>query len=174
MTTIKKVFTNIYCKIYTDNFKEEMINRLATGEEIYEFLMKDTGQCFDESGNLIPGDCNLYYLGCNEKFGHMQLDDKVWSWSFGESSFDTVEAFISKLYQKKLISGFQFHTLMSKIDGGRQINNMYHICDYLTCKRDGIPWTKKPDTPDFRKTIKKMIGGVKASFQKQGYQFYVS
>jgi hypothetical protein len=71
----KKVFVSIYCKIYTDNFSEEMVNRLATGTEIYEFLMKDAGQCFDESGNLIPGDCNLWYLGCNEKFGHLQLDD---------------------------------------------------------------------------------------------------
>ena len=125
----KKVFVSIYCKIYTDNFSEEMINRMATGDGIYEFLMKDAGQCFDDSDNPLPGDCNLWYLGCNEKFGHLQLDDKVWNWSFGESSFDTVEAFVSMLYQKKLISGFQFHTLMSKIDEGRQIDNMYNIRD---------------------------------------------
>jgi hypothetical protein len=151
-----------------------MVNRLATGDEIYEFMMKDAVQSFDESGNLIPGDCNLYYLGCCQKFGCIQLDDKVWSWSFGESSFDTVEAFISMLYQKKLISGSRFHTLMSKIDEGRRIDNMYYIGDYLICKRDGIPWTKKPDVTDFRITIKEMIGGVEASFHKQGYRFYVS
>jgi hypothetical protein len=71
-----------------------MVNGMATGFEIYEFLMKDAGQCFDESGDLIPGDCNLYYLGCNEKSGHIQLDEKVWSWSFGKSSFDNPEAFV--------------------------------------------------------------------------------
>ena len=174
MTMDKKVFVSIYCKIYTDNFSEEMVDRLATGDEIYEFLIKDAGQCFDESGGLTPGDCQLWYLGCNEKFGHMQLDDKVWRWSFGESSFENPEAFVSTLYQKNLISGFQFHTLMGKIDEGRRIDNMYYICDYLICKRDRIPWTKKRDAPDFRETIKKMISGVETSFQKQGYQSYVS
>ena len=114
----KKVFISIYCKIYTDNFSKEMVNRLATGTEIYEFLMKDAGQCFDESDNPIPGDCNLWYLGCNEKFGHLQLESKLWSWGFGESSFDNVAAFVSVLYQRKLISGYQFHALMGKIDEG--------------------------------------------------------
>jgi hypothetical protein len=169
----KNVFVSIYCKIFTDNFSEEMDNRMATGEEIYEFMMKDAGQCFDQSGNLIPGDCNLWYLGCNEKFGHLQLDDKVWNWSFGESSFDTVEAFVSTLYHKKLISGFQFHTLMGKIDEGRRIDNMYHIRDYLICNWDGIPWTKDSDTGKFRDDIKQMIGDVEKSFQKNGYRVFL-
>lgn len=174
MATIKKVFTNIYCKIFTDIFSEEMVNRPASGDEIYEFLMKDAGQCFDESGDLIPGDCHLWYLGCNEKFGHMQLDDKIWRWSFGASSFDNPEAFVSTLHRKRLISCFQYHTLITKIEEGRRIDNMYYICDYLICKRDGIPWTKEHDAPDFRRTIKEMVGGVETSFQKKGYQFYVS
>ena len=170
----KKVFVSIYCKIYTDNFSDEMANRVATGNEIYQFLMKDAGQCFDESGDLIPGDCHLWYLGCNEKFGHMQQDDKVWRWSFGKSSFENPEAFVSTLYQKKLISGIQFHTLMSTTGEGRRIDNMYHIRDYLLCKRDGIPWVKRFDAPDFRRTIKEMVCGVETSFQKKGYHLYVS
>jgi len=173
MSVYKKVFVNIYCKIYTDNFSEEMVNRLATGTEIYEFLMKDAGQCFDESDNPIPGDCNLWYLGCNEKFGHLQLESKLRSWGFGESSFDNVAAFVSVLYQRKLISGYQFHALMGKIDEGRQIDNMYRIRNYLICKRDEIEWHKKPDAGKFRDDIKQMIGDVETSFQKQGYHFYV-
>ena len=174
MSVYKKVFVNIYCKIYTDNFSEEMVNRLATGTEIYEFLMKDAGQCFDESDNPIPGDCNLWYLGCNEKFGHLQLESKLWSWGFGESAFDIVAAFVSVFYQRKLISGYQFHALMGKIDEGRQIDNMYHIRDYLISKRDGIAWHKKPKAGKVRNDIKQMIGDVETAFQKQGYQFYVS
>ena len=173
MPAFNKVFLSIYCKIYTDNFSEEMINRMATGIEIYEFLMKDAGQCFDDSGNPIPGDCNLWYLGCNEKFGHLQLDDKVWNWSFGESSFDTVEAFVSTLYQRKLISGMQFHTLIGKIDEGHQIDNMYNIRDYLICNRDRTPWTKDSDTGKFRDDIKQMIGDVEKSFQKNGYRLFL-
>ena len=79
-----------------------------------------------------------------------------------------------RFIRKKLISDVQFHTLMGKIDEERRIDNMYNIRDYQLCKRDGIPWTKKPDVPDFRRTIKEMVGGVKASFQNQGYQFYVN
>jgi len=173
MPNIKKLFTNIYCKIFTDNFSEKMVNRMATGDDIYEFLMKDAGQCFDYSDNPLPGDCNLWYLGCNEKFGHLQLDDKVWNWSFGESSFDTVEAFTSELYQKKLISGFQFQKLMSKIDEGCQIDNMYYICDYLIYKRDGMPWVKRPAAFDFRKGIKQMVDQTVKSLQSHGYRIHL-
>jgi len=174
MPNNKKVFVSIYCKIYTDNFSEEMVNRLATGDQIYQFLIKDAGQCFDESSNPIPGDYNIWYLGCNEKFGHLQMDDMIWKWSFGGSSFDNVEAFVSTLYLRKLISGYQFHALMEKIDAGRQIDNMYHIRNYLICKRDEIAWNKKPDAGKFRDDIKQMIGGVETTFQKHGYKFYVS
>ena len=173
MSNNKKVFVNIYCKIYTDNFSNEMVNRMATGDEIYEFLMKDAGQCFDDSGNLIPGDCIIWYLGCNEKFGHLQLDDKVWRWSFGESSFDNVEAFVSTLYQKKLISGFQFHAFMGKIDEGRLIDNMYHIRDYLKCKRDGTPWVKRPCASDFREDIKHMVDQTAKCFRLNGYRVHI-
>ena len=173
MPVYKKVFVSIYCKIYTDNFSEEMVNRMATGDEIYEFLMIDAGQCFDESGNLILGDCHLWYLGCSEKFGHLQLDGKVWNWSFGESSFDTVEAFVSALYQKKMISGFQFHILMAKIDEGHRIDNIYHIRDYLVCKRDGIAWNKILDASDFRDGIKMMVGQTVRSLRLNGYQVHL-
>jgi hypothetical protein len=172
MPACKKVFVSIYCKIYTDNFSEEMVDRMATGNEIYEFLMQDAGQCFDDSGNLLPGDCNIWYLGCNEKVGHLQLDDKVWNWSFGESSFDTVEAFVSTLYQKKLISGFQFHTLMGKIDEGRRIDNMYLILDYLICKRDKIPWVKKPNAGYFRDDIKEMVDRTVKSLRPNCYRVH--
>ena len=70
----KAVFVSIFCKIYTDNFSEEMVNRQATGQEIYEFLLREAQQCFNSNGEPIPGDCNLWYLGCNEKFGHLALE----------------------------------------------------------------------------------------------------
>jgi hypothetical protein len=171
MTNDKKVFVSIYCKIYTDNFSDQMIDQKATGKEIYEFLIKDAGQCFYELGHPISGDCNMWYLGCNEKFGHLQLDDKVWQWSFGESSFDNVEEFVSTLYSKKIITDIQFQNLLAKIDEGRQIDNMYLIRDYLICKRDGLQWVKRSDALEFRNTMKQMIGDVKKSFQKRGYRF---
>ena len=173
MPAHKKVFVSIYCKIYTDNFNEKMVNRMATGNEIFEFLMKDAGKCFDDCGKLIPGDCNLWYLGCNEKFGHLQLDDKVWNWSFGESSFNNVEAFVSALYQKKVISGFLFHTLMAKIDEGHQIDNMYYIRDYLIGKRDGTSWVKRPGASDFRKGIKQMVDQTVKSLRSHGYRVHL-
>jgi len=127
----KKVFVNIYCKIYTENFSEKMLDKTVTGLEIYEFLMQDAGCCFDEADNLILGDCNLWYLGSNEKFGHMRIDDKEWGWSYGGSSFNNVESFTATLYHEDLISKLQFHTLMNKCGEGRLIGSMYNIRDYL-------------------------------------------
>jgi hypothetical protein len=172
MDKSKEVFVSIYCKIYTDNFSDEMTNVFATGQKIYQFLMKDAGQCFCDNGKPIPGDCNLWYLGCNEKFGHLVLDDSCWYWSFGESSFDTVEAFVSELYERQLISKKQFQTLKNKIDEGRRIDNMYDIRDYLVLKHLGISWIKRPDASKFRDEMKQMIGEVERSFRDRGYQFY--
>ena len=137
MPNNKKVFVSIHCKIYTDNFSEEMVNRKATGQEIYEFMMRDAGQCFDSNKEPIPGDCSLWYLGCNEKLGHLALEHNLWFWSFGESSFDKVQAFVSMLFKKRLVSTQQHQTLVDKITEGRRINNMYDIKDYLICKRAG-------------------------------------
>ena len=168
----RKVFTSIYAKIYLDTFDEKMADRLATGTEIYDFLMEDANLCVGEDGQIIPGDCNLWYLGCNEKFGHLALEYDLWSWGFGESSFDYVEAFVSTLYRNKLIYSFQFHTLMARIDEGRQIDNMYHIRDYLICKRNGIPWVKRPGAENFRSDMKQRVFEVERSFHDRGYQFY--
>ena len=172
MPLYNKVFVSIYCKIYTDNFSEEMVNRMATGNEIYEFLMKDAGQCFDESGNLIPGDCNLWYLGCNEKFGHLVLEYDLWSWNIGESSFDHVQAFVSMLYEKKVVFKKQYRTLMDKIDEGRLIDNMYDIKHYLICKMEGKPWIKRPGAENFRSDMKQRVFEVERSFSNKGYQLY--
>jgi hypothetical protein len=167
----KKVYVNIYCKIYTDSFSDEMFNQKATGLEIYEFLMKDSQHCFDNNGKIIPGDCNLWYLGCNEKFGELVLEDKVWKWSFGESSFDNVQAFISVLCEKDLISNLLYRVLMYKIAEGRLIDNMYDIRDYLICKRKGGSWSKTQNASRFRDEIKRFVTDVKVYFQKKGYHF---
>ena len=37
----EKAYVSLYCKIYTENFSNEMIDRYATGKEIYNFLLKD-------------------------------------------------------------------------------------------------------------------------------------
>jgi len=167
-----KVFVSVYCKIYNDTFSDEMADRLVTGQEIYDFLMEDASHCFTEDGQIIPGDCNLWYLGCNEKFGELVLEDKVWKWSFGESSFDNVQAFVSTLFQKKLITGAQFHTLMGKIDEGRQIDNMYDIKDYLICKSEGRSWSKTKNASKFRDEMKRFVGSIERSYQHNGYRVF--
>ena len=172
MKNNKKVYVNIYCKIYTDTFSDEMLNRKATGQEIYEFLMKDSQHCLDDNGKIIPGDCNLWYSGCNEKFGELVLEDKIWKWSFGESSFDNVQAFVSMLYEKVLISKQQYGALMNKISEGRLIDNMYDIKDYLICKREGRSWSKTQNATMFRDEMKQFVTDVKKNLQNDGYQVY--
>jgi hypothetical protein len=168
----RKVFTSIYAKIYLDTFDENMADRLATGTEIYEFLMEDANLCVSEDGQIIPGDCNLWYLGCNEKFGFMVLEESIWTWDPGESSFDTVIAFVIELKTLGIITKKQFQILIDKIAEGRLIDNMYDIGKYLISKQDGVAWNKKQDAGKFRDDIKRMVGDVEKSFKDNGYQFF--
>ena len=167
-----KVFVSIYCKIYSDTFDDKMIDRLATGTEIYGFLMEDASHCFTEDGQIIPGDCNLWYLGCNEKFGELVLENKVWKWSFGESSFDNVEGFVIGIYKMGVITRQQYRALTDKIKGGRLIDNMYDIGAYLICKRDGIVWNKTENASKFRDEMKRFVGSIEQSYQQNGYRVY--
>ena len=134
----EKAYVSIYCKIYTENFSQEMIDRYATGKEIYNFLLKDAKCC-----RPMKGDCNLWYLGSNEKFGNIIYKDQVWHWSFGESSFDTVQAFIDAVYQDGLFTRRQYRNLSAKIAEGRLIKDMYQISDYLFQKHQPKTTTAK-------------------------------
>ena len=169
----RKVFTSIYCKLYNYSFDDKMNDRLATGQEIYEFLMEDANQCFTEDGQIIPGDVNLWYLGSNEKWGFMVVEDAIWTWRHGESSFDTVLAFVIELNTLGIITNEQYQILIDKIDEGRLIDNMFDIADYLICKRDGKQWSKTESALTFRDDIKKIVGDVGKSFEDDGYDFYI-
>ena len=98
-TSDKRAYVSIYCKIYTENFSQAMIDRYATGKEIYNFLLKDAKCCLP-----LKGDCNLWYLGSNEKFGHIIYNERVWHWSWGEASFDTVQEFIDAVNKDGLFT----------------------------------------------------------------------
>ncbi len=136
MDPTEKIPVSIHCKIYTDTFSGEMLDQEATGKELFEFLMKDSGHCIDDNGQLVAGDCNLWYLGCNEKFGFLKYKDKIFNWSFGEASFDRVQKFISLIHRDGHFTNQQYQMLMDKIQEGRLINSMYHIKDYLICKQN--------------------------------------
>ena len=128
-TSDKRAYVSIYCKIYTNNFSDEMIDRYASGKEIYNFLLKDAKCCLP-----VKGDCNLWYLGSNEKFGDIIYNEKVWHWGWGESSFDTVQEFIDAIYKDGLFTKGQYLKLLAKIEEGRTIGDMYQITDYLSGK----------------------------------------
>ena len=128
-TSDKRAYVSIYCKIYTENFSDEMIDRYATGKEIYNFLLRDAKCCLP-----LKGDCNLWYLGSNEKFGNIIYNDRVWHWSWGEASFDTVQEFIDVVYKDGLFTKGQYLKLSAKIEEGRMIGDMYLIGEYLSEK----------------------------------------
>jgi hypothetical protein len=167
----KKVFVSIYCTVFNDAFSDEMLNRMATGKEIFDFLMKDAGLSTAEYGELIPGDCNLWYLGCNEKLGCLRYKDHIFSWEFGDSSFDRVESFVFLLYFEKVFTKEQFETLMTKIQEGRTIDNMYDIPRYLKEKRDGKSWTKTKEALEFRLRIKRFAARVHQHLQNEDFFF---
>jgi len=165
MSNCQKVPVSIYCKIYTDSF-DYIDNEMLTGDEIYKFLMKDGQHCIDENGEMdIPGDCNIWYLGCNEKFGELKYKDKIWEWDFGGSSFDKVEEFVRAIYEDGHFTEQQFQLLMDKIQEGRCIDNMYDIRDYLICKSEGRSWFKTEESSRFRDDMKRFVGTVESYFQ---------
>jgi len=172
MNNDRKVFVDIYCKIYTDSFSNKMNYQMATGNEIFEFLMSDAQMCFDDNEQLIPGDCNLWYLGCNEKFGYMRFEDKIWRWSFGESSFDRVNEFVTAIYDEGLFTEQQFQSLKDKINEGRLFDNMYDLKDYLICKHKGKPWIKTREALEFRDEMKQMVDDTERSLTEKGYQVH--
>lgn len=131
MNKPKKAFVSIYCKIYAENFSDEMICRQATGKEIHDFLIKDAGLYADKDDNPLPGDANIWYLGTNEKVGCLVYKDKTWRWGWGESSFDIVEEFIRTIYEDGLFTEDQYLNLMAKISEGRKIKDMYAIGNHL-------------------------------------------
>jgi len=171
VTDEKKVFVNIYSKIYTDNFSDEMVNRMATGKEIFDFLMKDARLSFDEEDHLIPGDLNLWYLGCNEKFGCLRVKDRIMEWDFGESSFDRVESFISLIYLEGVFTDEQYQALMEKIKEGRQVDNMYDIPKYLLSKKKGVSWVKTEEADKFRDDMKRFVAKVKEHLKHEDFIF---
>ncbi len=165
----RKVYVSIYCKIQSEAFSQDMVNRMATGQEIHDFLMKDAGLCRDDDDQIIPGDCNLWYLGCNEQFGCLKYQDKVLSWNFGESSFARVTTFIGLIFQDGVFTNKQFRNLFDKILEGRQIDCMHDIKDYLVAKREGRPWTKTKRAKAFRTDIKGFVARVERHFQHEEY-----
>jgi hypothetical protein len=169
---MKKVNVYAYCKIYTDNFPE--LPEQATGQEIFDFLMSDVGCTWDEDEHLISGDLAIWYLGCNEKFGILRIEDEIWEWGMGDSSFDRVEQFVSSLLKRGLISGAQYLLLAEAIDEGRLIDNMYDITDYLKAKNEGNPWTKTKTATTFRQGMKDFLGDIKNSLQREGWSVFTS
>jgi len=163
------ISVDIYAKIYTDTFPQDMIAQETTGDQLFNFLISDCGHAFDEAGNLIPGDLVIWYLGCNEKMGNMSALGPGFSynyeWSHGDSSFDIVQKFVTNLHKEGVFTEEQFKTLLEKIEEGRKVDCMYDIGEYLSCKAEGLPWTKKSE--GFRDDMKKMIGGVKSFIQDQ-------
>jgi hypothetical protein len=162
-------FVSIYCKIYTDTFDSKLTNTFATGDEVFEFLMKDCGHCFDKNDNIIPGDSNIWYLGCNEKFGEMRYRYHSIEWGHGESSFDNVKLFIKIMFEDNFITKKQYDILGKKIEEGLLINNMYDIGEYLIKKQNNEKWVTHKDSKTFRENFKKMISNVKNTLERMNY-----
>ena len=166
-----KVFVSIYCKLPDDAFSHEMVNRMATGEEIYDFLMKDAGLAHDENGEIIPGDCNLWYLGCNEQYGCLQYKDYISSWEVGDSSFDRVGAFVSIIFLDDVFTDDQYRDLLTKCNEGRRIDNFRDISRYLKARKEGKPWTKTKEALHFRERIRRFALRVHQHLQREDLVF---
>lgn len=170
-----KIKVLMHCKVGTDCFPEH--EEYMTGQEIFDFLMSDLGYTHkeeDENAPIwkdperIPGDLRLWYLGCNEKAGTLQIENEIWEWGIGDSSFDRVQDFIDYLNKRGLFTKKQYHTLCEKIIEGRKIDWMYDIGEYLEYKAQNKPWENK--SKQGREESRKFFGGVFESFKSKGYE----
>ena len=167
----QKVFVSVYCKLPDDSFSHEMVNQMAQGKEIYDFLMKDAGLSFDEKGELIPGDSNIWYLGCNDQFGGLQYKDLILSWEIGDSTFARVEAFVSRIYLDQVFDDDQYRDLMNKCYEGRQIDYFRDIPAYFRAKREGRQWIRSKEALHFREKAKRFVSKVHDHLQGEGFMF---
>jgi hypothetical protein len=127
MVRSRTCFVSIYAKIFTDSFSTDMVDRIATGEEVFAFLVRDSGNAFNSAGVRIPGDPQIWYLGCCEKQGHLVYNDHSIVWGMGESSFDHVEEFVRLLFEDGHFNSKQFRILMEILEEGRKIDCLYDI-----------------------------------------------
>jgi hypothetical protein len=154
MSESEKVFVSIHCKVHDRLLSNEMINRVVSGTEIYDFLMKDAHLCLDDNGEPIPGDYNIYYLGFIESSGQLCFSQNHWNYKSGEGSFIIIEEFISKLYEEDILNSRQYYTLLDKVFEGRRIETVTELKNYLICKRDGTPWFHRTKAKNIREYLK--------------------
>jgi len=163
-----KIKVLIYCKVSCDIFPDHP--EYMTGKEIFDFLMDNLGATFEDDNceKLIPGDLRLWYLGCNEKSGVLQVENQTWEWSIGDSSFDRVQQFIDVINVRGIFTKEHYNILNEKIEEGRKINWMYDIGDYLQCKAQGKVWENK--SKKGREESKRFFGNVFDHFKSKGFK----
>jgi len=122
-----------------------MEGSLATGDEIYQFLVRPVGYAVDpDTEQPFNSDPALWYLGTNEKFGELAVNENVMEWGFGESNWDRVLTFLHILNERNILTVAQYVSLISLVEEGmKAFDDMYQIADYLKAKRDGVQWVKK-------------------------------
>jgi hypothetical protein len=168
----RKVSVSIYCLVHPIGFSREMLSKQATGQEIYDFLMKDAGLIKEDGKEIIPGDLNLWYLGSTGYPAFLRYQYAILDWDFGESSFERVQTFVTMLYLDSLITDEQYQTLLSRIEEGKEFDCIYDLKDYLIAKREGKQWVKTDQSETFRKEMKKYVNRIRKYFDSEGMIFH--
>ena len=162
---MSKAYVGIYCKIGCDQFPIPAWSkrdtgqpiRSASGDEIVEFLMAETGYAWDqEKEEPLGGDRNIWTLCTNEKVGILEIWEGVdiaepsfrTSWRMGMLHVNNVRAFIAELLRRNVITSEQHDLLMMECQFAEDNFNIhYDIADYLVAIRSGQAW-KKPVTSE--------------------------
>ena len=190
---MKKEIVVISAKYGTAGIWDSWDEKPVSGTEVFNFLMSDAGmQWFnldekcEKYGDVgyymyraakligkkeeyqIPGDLNIWYLGCNEKMGLIKYKDQDWLWNFGESSFGIVRAAITTMHQDDFFTGMQYHKLMKACAEGERIDNAYKIGDYLRAKSSWWKVWRKPK--EWRNDSKAFFGLAKSGMESKGYK----
>ena len=186
-TKPKKMMCSIYIKIGCESFpnnpwydeKDEALYPVS-GKEIYDFLMSDCESTYpceedlpkdiDPSEHRLEGDKIIWYLGCNEKHGNIELGKKEWKWGWGESSFDTIKDFVDELLTQEMINHDQYNKLIKEIKFANDTFVLhYDISDYLRHKKYGISYNPNKSA---KIESKAYHANVNDKLEKKGYKIY--
>jgi len=155
------IAATVYCKIYAENFPTTIDGNIISGQELYDFLIDSCG-CTE-----MEGDLNIWYIGSNEKHGCLMLNDRIWEWGWGDSSFITVLEFIQYAYEFEALTFDQLNDLIEKIIEGHKIGGMYHIDSYLELKSDGRERDWVNPERNWKQISKKFFSNVLTSINQK-------
>lgn len=137
---MRRCFVNVYTDIFNGSFPTRMTNRLATGDELYAFLVSDACLCWSEElGRFLRGDAVLWHLGLSPGYGCLICDSHHFVWAAGQASFDLIRQFVDALHADHVFNPSQHQKLNHMIRQARGFGSLADLRSHLEVLEENQP-----------------------------------